>query len=376
MWMISRTARRQQALLIAAASLAAGFAAAAPAASADAQPPSPQAVKTNIPGVYAYTQPPPGFNPMTASNAALKAWGYPARPTVTEGAEALARWADEVNPALRRVVPELLPRKGVFHRPAIGLKIAAPRTTNGPIASFSSNWSGMALVPMSGGQPFNSVSGRWIVPTVQQAPNTCSGGWDYSSQWVGIGGFADADLVQAGSAANVFCEAGTNIPEYLPWIEWLPNSEIVLYQNAATKTPYPFNAGDYVIVTVTATNFSGGVSTSGTLYYANVTKGWIASLTFTAASLGGSQATGESAEWIVERTEVGGQLAVLPDYTADPWWNATATDLSNVVYNANTAGMATAYKITMHGDKTTNVSYVRQFGANVLWFFTEGSAVQ
>ena len=39
---------------------------------AAAQAPSPYAVETNIHGVYAYTQPPPGFDPSTASAADLE----------------------------------------------------------------------------------------------------------------------------------------------------------------------------------------------------------------------------------------------------------------------------------------------------------------
>ena len=378
MGMIDRAVRRSRAVRFAVAALGATLAAGiAAAASPDAAAPSPHAVKTNIPGIYAYTQPPAGFNPTTATNAELKAWGYPPRPSPRDGAEALARWKDMVNPAMRRIVPDFAPRKGIYHRPAMRLRVAAtPRNTNGPILASSSNWSGVALVPAAGGQPFSSVVGRWTVPTVQQAPSRCSGGWDYSSQWVGIGGFGDTDLLQAGSAADVFCDIGQDIPEYFPWIEWLPNYELVLYKNAATLTLLPFQPGDYLIVTVTATGFSGGVSTTGTLHFVDVTQHWSASLEFTAAALGGSQVTGQSAEWIVERTQVNGGLATLPNYTADPWWFARATDLGNVTHNSNGPGTATAYNITMVDDSNANVSFVNQFGVNSLWFFPEGSATQ
>ncbi len=267
-------------------------------------------------------------------------------------------------------------REGVYHRPVQGLTVATTGARNTPLPATSNNWSGLVLATAAGGQPFEMVSGRWTVPTVKQAPKTCSGGWDYSSQWVGIGGFADGFLLQAGSVANVFCDVGNNIPEYFPWIEWLPQSELVLYKDAATQTLEPFAAGDYLIVTVTATNFVSGVSTTGTLTYQDVTQGWTISLSFTAASLGGSEVTGQSAEWIVERTEVDGSLATLPDYIANPWYLTKAEDLGSVLHYPGAPGTAIAYNLTMLDNSDAKVSFVNLFGKDALWFFPEGSAVK
>jgi hypothetical protein len=352
------------------------YAAQGPEATDLSKAPSPHAVRTNLPGVYAYTQPPADFNARTASQEELASWGYPPRPDAGQGSEALARWQEVVDPRLQRVIPDLVVREGVYHRPVQGLKVASTGARNAPIDATSSNWSGFALVAAAGGQPFETVSGRWTVPTVKQAPKTCSGGWDYSSQWVGLDGVNDQFLLQAGSAADVFCDVGNNLPEYFPWIEWLPQSEIVLYKDAATETLEPFAAGDYLIVTVTATNFSGGVSTTGTLSYQDVTQGWTISLSFTAASLGGSEVTGQSAEWIVERTEVNGAFATLPDYISNPWNLTKAEDLASVLYYPGTPGTATAYKLTMLDNSNANVSVVDLFGKDALWFFPVGSAVK
>jgi hypothetical protein len=185
-------------------------------------------------------------------------------------------------------------------------------------------------------------------------------------------------LLQAGSAADVFCDIGNNIAEYFPWIEWLPASELVLYKNATTATLYPFAAGDYVVVTVWAptTTWSGGVSTTCNLTFADITQGWTISLATTAAALGGSQVTGQSAEWIVERTEVDGSLATLPDYVADPWWYTRAEDLGSVFHYTGSPGTATAYNITMVDNSEAAESFVDLFGKDALWFFPEGSAVK
>lgn len=349
----------------------------AAAAPSDAQPPlGAHAVPTNFPGVFAFTQPPAGFDPLAASPEELTAWGYPPRPGVEQGPEALARWSQEVSTSLRRVVPDLVRKEGVYNRPLTGLKVTSQPSGFNPIAATSSNWSGFALAAASGAQPFSSVTGRWTVPTVMQPPGTCSGGWDYSSQWVGIDGLNNADLLQAGSAANVFCDVGNNIPEYFPWIEWLPASELVLYKNASTNTLYPFAPGDYLIVTISATNFTNGVSTTGHLSFADVTQGWSISLTFTAASLGGSEVVGQSAEWIVERTEVNGALATLPDYFANPWWLTKALDLGAGAHFPGAPTGSTVYNLTMLDDSNADVSHVELFGKDALWFFPEGSATK
>jgi hypothetical protein len=45
----------------------------------------PHVVPTNLPGVFAFTQPPADFNPSTASKEDLESWGYPPRAEITEG---------------------------------------------------------------------------------------------------------------------------------------------------------------------------------------------------------------------------------------------------------------------------------------------------
>jgi hypothetical protein len=338
---------------------------------------SPHAVPTNMPGVSAITQPPADFDPLTASDEALREWGYPPRPTAAAGSEALALWTRAVTAHVKRVIPQLKIRPGVYHRPATGLRTVSVSADGKNTAATSGNWSGVALVPGSGEQPFYLVEASWMVPTVKQAPGTCSGGWDYSSEWVGLGGLSDAYLFQSGSAANVYCDVGNNIPEYFPWIEWLPAAEAVLYENAKTETLYPFQPGDIVLVEVWATDFKKGVSKTGNLLYQDLTQGWSIALSgISASSLGGSEVTGQSAEWIVERTDVGGSLATLPDYIADPWVATAAEDLAKLEYLPGSPATASVYTITMLDNSKKAESYADIFGTNALWFFPEGSATK
>jgi hypothetical protein len=333
---------------------------------ADAQPPSPYTVETNVKGVYAYTQPPPSFDPMTASAAELQQYGYPPRPAADASPKDLAQWKMVVNPALTRVVPQLLPTN-IYHRTVSGLVIKNAK-------AYSNNWSGRALVQKR--PKFTSVSGSWTVPAIQQA-GSCPAGGNYSSQWVGIDGFSNQELFQAGSDADL-CPFNTTTTRYYPWIEWLPAAEIELtYGNG---NPLPFAPGDYLIVNVTATGWSGGESSTGNLIYADITQGWevitavVASQLCDAYQFCGTYILGQSAEWIVEAPEVNGSIANLSNYVADPWFDASATDVRNRIYHPKTPRTARPYNITMVNGGGSPISIVNLFGTDVLWFFYGNSA--
>ena len=332
-----------------------------------AQSPSPFAVETNLHGVYAFPQAPAGFDPMTASAAELGRYGYPSQPAVSESAKAFARWASTVNSGLTRVVPQLV-RTNIYHRPAADVAVRSSRNAT------SSNWSGYVLVKNK--VALSNVTGAWIVPAVQQAFGTCSGEWDYSSQWVGIDGFKNSPrLFQSGSEANAKCAGGTTSTEYYPWVEWLPGPEFELLDSNGSALP--FAQGDYLIVMVTATHWSRGKSSkssNGNLVFTDVTQNWQTSLAFTAAALHGSSVAGQSAEWVIEDPDVGGSLGTLANYVVDPWFEASANDLGNKPHMPGSPKGTSAYAITML-DSASPISYAKLFGTDTLWFFDENSAL-
>jgi Peptidase A4 family len=328
-------------------------------------------VPTNLPGVYAYTQPPAGFDPGAATPEALARYGYPPRPEAAAGAEALAEWQRVTDPALRRIVPALV-RTNRYHRPVAGLRVDERNA-----AATSSNWSGFALV---GGASTNffSVVGHWTVPTAQQAFGVCSGGWDYSSQWAGIDGYTNADVLQSGSEADAYCDVGQQVSEYYPWLEWFPGPEYVIYQSTSPLKLPPFDPGDYLTVHVWATDWKNGVSKTGNLLFTDLTQNWQASFTFTAASVGGTTVAGRSAEWIVERpalvTGNSFTLLTLANYIANPWNTASATDLNQFAHSPAAPGSAVNYNITMLDNDNAPISRVTLYGNTALWFYNEGSS--
>lgn len=107
--------------------------------------------------------------------------------------------------------------------PSAGAFIPAPGEPSPALAGGlgrnnlkSENWSGYAQSAADG--TFTAVQDSWTVPTV-----TIKKGTQYSSDWVGIGGFAHGDttLVQAGTEADNI--AGVSL--YRAWTEILPAAE-------------------------------------------------------------------------------------------------------------------------------------------------------
>lgn len=87
----------------------------------------------------------------------------------------------------------------------------------GATAISSSNWSGYAQKGKKG--TFTSVQATWSVPTV-----TVHAGSQYASDWVGIGGFSDRTLVQAGTESDVV----NGQASYDAWTEILPAASVEL----------------------------------------------------------------------------------------------------------------------------------------------------
>ena len=79
----------------------------------------------------------------------------------------------------------------------------------GALGWYSSNWAGYTV----GGGPYRSASGQWTVPTV-----SARGAAGFSAQWVGIDGFSNRSLIQAGTEADFYGGSA----HYSAWWEILP----------------------------------------------------------------------------------------------------------------------------------------------------------
>ena len=192
----------------------------------------------------------------------------------------------------------------VRHAPQVGRMLRAPgastRTVRGTTKLDSTNWSGYAQSTSTNGT-FTAAKDFWTVPTV----NTSKSGNQYSSDWIGIGGFNDATLVQDGTEADNI--GGT--AHYDAWTEIIPASEVVI----TGLTIKPGNKMEGLVEETKAGTWKMTVF--------DLTTGKSGGRTVTYSS------PGLSVEAIHERPEVGGSLATLAttgNVTLDPGSLSTA----------------------------------------------------
>jgi hypothetical protein len=184
------------------------------------------------------------------------------------------------------------------------------------------NWSGYV---MTGSQPYTGVQGTFTVPSLTTSA-TCD---SEAAEWVGIDGFGNTDLIQAGideSATNEdsgTCAAPNNF--YISvWWEIIPALPVTI-ANWDNGTPATVNVGDQVTVTISEVSDSAcsSLPPGDTCWGIEVQDDTTGGTFVTDQPYGGP---GSSAEWIVEDPGVVGQgcgvivngaagQCPMPDYT-------------------------------------------------------------
>lgn len=174
--------------------------------------------------------------------------------------------------------------KAIFHHP----RIPTARPAKVAAGWASSNWSGYAAT----GTTYSSVTAKWTVPAVSASRKAT-----YSSDWVGIDGFNNSDLIQTGTESDYY----NGSAHYDAWWEILPAAETVI--PSITVRP-----GDTVTASITK-----GSGSSWTITITDGGRSFTTTQTYT-----GPQT---SAEWIEEAPSLGGRIATLANYgqaTFDP----------------------------------------------------------
>jgi hypothetical protein len=232
------------------------------------------------------------------------------------------------------------------------------------VAASSYNWSGTSIVGISNAANREAVLGEFVVPQAQQAFGTCDGGWDYSSQWVGVDGNGSNDVLQLGAEADAYCSGGAKATYYSAWIEWYPYSE------TRVSTP-AVKPGDVMFVEVWNTT-----TTTAFAWLVNLSTQQSAVYTLTAYP--GYPVVGNSVEWIVERPGVSGGLATLTNYVDVAWpygfaWNYTS-GAPTAYYPGIAPSGATFETITMLDNNSNPISVGQIENAAFLWFVNSGSS--
>jgi len=167
--------------------------------------------------MHSYDTPPEGFDPHSAPHDLLRRHGLPRRPD------------PEAEPELARLF------KRAFIRPADYVKaelaIDPVMSDRDPLGGQDpdfgpSGWGGVAVVTSSLGysppEPANTVFGQWVVPEIipfDPAPaQAITVGF-----WVGLDGFTNGQVLQAGIAATLtpdFWFPGPANVDWWAWTEW------------------------------------------------------------------------------------------------------------------------------------------------------------
>lgn len=330
--------------------------------------PTPVNFPTNLPEATTTSAPAAGLNPVTMSATDLAAWGYPPQPDPNAAPQAYAVWVQAVTAAQNRIFPWLV-RSNRAHGPSLASQSISLSNSTPVVASAvnsamgSYNWSGY-LNTNPNGAVFTSVSAQYVVPRAQQAPGTCTGGWDYSSTWVGLDGAGAGanDVLQAGTYADAYCgpdsdgDAQITATNYSPWYEWYP-------MNATVISGLTIRPGDNVFVEVWSTS-----PTTGSVFAVDLNTQQYVSINLTAPA--GVQVAGGSAEWIVECPSVSGSLATLTNYISEYVSGAYAVDNNGTTYSP-----AASTPVVMVDQNMQPISYPSLLGTSAMQIQNTGSSV-
>lgn len=254
---------------------------------------------TNLPGAFTSPAPRPGFDPRTATPAALAAHGIFWRaPGPADAPRLRGIWEHLTAREWRRedrILPHLEPHFGVSHR------VRGDRQRDDG-AYTSDNWAG-ATLRSPRGQRWSGAIGNWIVPSLDCSAGVRAG-WNASS-WVGLDGvYGCPDVLQAGVQQRLDPDGNVS---YAAWYEWFApeqtNSPPYIWQ---TDVPnFAVGAGDVVYC---STQYLA--TRAGHLFFANETTGQHFSITLRPPP--GAAFAGKAADWIVETPEFGDGPASLP----------------------------------------------------------------
>jgi hypothetical protein len=312
-------------------SLAAGAAVSAADRVTDASEPYAKSatVATNMPGIRTFADAPKGFDPITAGDADLAAYGFPPRPDPTAEPDHYATWKRAMTAARIRWHGALkaIPNETAAGDVAVvGTEPMSPDLAQGAPATPSSlNWAGVvltkSLTKWNSGQSFRDIYTIMTVPVGQ--PSFGSGCDPYhpyrARTWAGLNGYVKNSPVQlaGGQGALIggfqaFIDCFTVETNYSAIFGWDPG---------VLDEAFPVHPGDLVYTEVSSP--PQGIYNSY-LFIEDLT-----TLTYSAYSIPVDYTfIGNSAEWVVERPccDFGGYLFPLINSIATYFDGGAALD--------------------------------------------------
>ena len=192
--------------------------------------------------------------------------------------------------------------------------------------AYVTHWSGyiISLDLQNKTEGVSSITASWIVPEVTSSINDT-----YSSCWVGIGGYGESLLIQAGTEQH--SENGQ--VEYFAWYELLPRT-------ITRISILDIQPGDEITTTITLVDDENN---SWLIQVVDKTEGKVFQKTVTYES------TRKSAEWIVERPLVNGEISTLANFNQTTLTNCEVT-INGVTGNINEFTFTPAVMVDSNSD--------------------------
>ena len=207
---------------------------------------------------------------------------------------------------------------------SVNLFLASPSQPEGPTSLRVSQWSGYIVASdMQNRTPvISSVSASWTVPEVKLSENNT-----FAGLWVGIGGYGEETLIQAGTEQE--CINGRFA--YYAWYELLPDY-LIRIPNLRVQP------GDTITASISLVNEN---ASTWSIEMSDATR----SEQFKKVVVYNSSRL--TAEWIVERPKVNGTVSTLADFG-----NATFTECKATVDGiTGTIGNFSYAQLVMHDDE-------------------------
>ncbi len=248
--------------------------------------------------ITTYDAPPAGFDPHTAEDRLLRKHGFPRRPDAIKEPHLKAIWDTAFASKPRFIKAEV----AVDHVMAKRKRPVIDKTDG---KKFSpSGWAGVVTQLKNLGfnppEPVVSVYGEWFIPNITPVANEPNQA-ETVGFWVGIDGFGNNQVLQAGTAATI---TGNSVNNWV-WTEWWPLPPIQV-------TNFPIKPGDYITVLVCANQPNHGFCSM-----LNKTTNQATSIGITPPN--NITSIGASAEWIVE-----GISPILPVFSTVVFTNCSA----------------------------------------------------
>jgi hypothetical protein len=278
----------------------------------------------------------PGFSgdPMSLSQEDIVSRGYPPRPDPVASPARYAAWLDVVSRPVNLIEPQLV-QSTRAHTPP---RVAAPKrhVAVNPTQTTSTSWSGFVIDNPD--VQFDEIYAAWSLPSTTSE----SGFWTTarSSDWVGLGGWPGGEpgsIVQAGTEEDTSTRFWVASSSNYAFYEWFAGPMV-------TISNFPIYPGDQITTWVWTTDAAGRLNWCGgyaKFMIYDSTQGNLTDIPPYPRPYQAPYCTGNTAEWIVERTLDNGSPGDLTDYDFLVMTDAWAEDSSGASHDYVTDGSLT-----------------------------------